>query len=268
MLSQDFVSLMCNVAWYCVENRDSPDLEQTISVMLPAVCKENYPVKHPLVYAHLCNSAARMSAFQGDFESALLRLEEVLKIREAELSEHDAETGGTHNNIGNTHYSLRDFDAALEAHLRAGELWRRSPDFAYSGSGYEWMHNINLCRIHTARGEFEKAKGALVDIGFEEDNFDSPITERLVPEVSETRRLLLIQTSDWYYVGDFYRAQSLLDQALRAYTRCDEICASRSEADSLEGPSSRLMADCLYKMGHVALQQGNHDTARYVCLYP
>lgn len=179
-LSEDFVSLMCNVAWYCVENRDSPDLEQTISVMLPAISMENYQVEHPLVYAHLCNSAARMSAFQGDFETSLVRLEEVLKIRQVELPENDAETGGTHNNIGNTHFSLRNYDAALKAHLDAGTLWRKSPDFVYSGSGYEWMHNINLCRMHTARGEFEKAKNALVKIGFEENNYDSPITERLV----------------------------------------------------------------------------------------
>lgn len=120
---KEFIQLLCNVAWYCVERQDIKYLQQIIDVALGPAISKDFRQDEPYIYAHLCNSAGRLHCLKGDFKQGEKYLKECLEVRKTILSEKDSELGVGYANLGNLFISVGKLDQAVRYEKKALEIW-------------------------------------------------------------------------------------------------------------------------------------------------
>ncbi|KAJ5725138.1 uncharacterized protein N7483_006495 [Penicillium malachiteum] len=117
--SVEYVKLMTNAAWYCAERQGHHDLEATLDNSFTAMKSNGMKETHPLLWAHLCNSAGRLWTQRGEFQMGERYMQECLSIRERELQPGDENIAGVLSNLGKLNVSMAHYEQAVEYQTRA-----------------------------------------------------------------------------------------------------------------------------------------------------
>ncbi|KAJ8132597.1 hypothetical protein O1611_g1026 [Lasiodiplodia mahajangana] len=229
--SDRFCVLMRNASWYCVEVHRIKELEPTVTIAMKAAKATGFADREPKHYAQLCNCASRLWAQQGDFSKALEFMVECRDIRERIESD---DIWSAINNLGNIYMSMGDPQKALETHEECASLF---PDEASAPKHALRTNKLNLGRTLTVLGKFPEAK-ALID---EADRLNDDWLMGI--HINYHRSLLL-------------RAQGHLDRAIEGFEACIKGIEDGTHSQAL------LQAACLYKMGCIYYQIGDHTSAR------
>ncbi|KAI0108877.1 hypothetical protein GGR51DRAFT_558665 [Nemania sp. FL0031] len=229
--SDDFCVLMRNASWYCVEVHLTKELEPTVTIAMKAAKETGFADREPRHYAQLCNCASRLWAQKGNFSKALEFSEECRVIRER----IGKDVWSAINNLGNLYLSIGDPMKALKTHEECASLF---PDEASTKKHVLKMNKLNRGRTLTVLGQFLEAK-ALID---EADrlNDDKPIMRI---HINYHRCLLL-------------RAQGHFEPAIEGFEGCIKAIEEGTHSEPL------LQAACLYKIGCICYQIGDHEAAR------
>ena len=116
----EYVRLMTNAAWYCVERHDHFKLEFVLENAFQVIningMKKDTDL---LLWAHLCNSAGRLWGQRGYFEKGEQYFLACLEIRKGRFERGDENIAGLLSNLGNINLSMARYDIALDYQRQA-----------------------------------------------------------------------------------------------------------------------------------------------------
>jgi len=154
--SPEYVKLMTNAAWYCVERQDHAELESVLENSFQAMVLNKMKETEPLVWAHLCNSAGRLWGQRGYFAKGETYFHECLQIRRMKLGRGDENIAGLLSNLGNLHLSMANYETALDYQKQSLE-WGIVGDQNHISKRGQSIIKINTARVLTDMGRTEEA---------------------------------------------------------------------------------------------------------------
>lgn len=153
----EYVRLMTNAAWYCVERQDHFKLESVLENAFQAININGMKDIDPLPWAHLCNSAGRLWGQRGYFERGERNFLACLEIRKEIFGRGDENIAGLLSNLGNINLSMARYDTALDYQRQALD-WGVVDGRNELSPRAQAIIMINTARVLTDLGHTEEAR--------------------------------------------------------------------------------------------------------------
>ncbi|PKK44314.1 hypothetical protein CI102_10893 [Trichoderma harzianum] len=237
-----YIRLLSNCAWFLYEKGNYHEAQTILVGGLDACEQLKLVSKSPeidIIHAHMLNTSAILDDCGGRFDSQIEKLKEVLEIRKRVLPQDHEEISGVLNNLCLAYESAMQFQEALEYREKSLEVCRKHPK-SMSRETKIQKRELVYSRLLLAMGQLEEAK-------------------KLFPGLS--RYFEIIQ--NWYFIGHLYIIMGNYHFAKRNFQssqRCFSHALKQYEevGKATDHPQA---AACLYKIGRVALEEGDLDKA-------
>ncbi|KAL7784962.1 P-loop containing nucleoside triphosphate hydrolase protein [Trichoderma ceciliae] len=235
--SLQYIQLLSNCAWLLFEKGSNLEAQELLKGGLDAYEKLRNPESNETeaIYAHMLNTNAILDGIRGYFDSAINKYDKVLKIRGHVLPENDEEVSGILNNLCLAYESAMRFEEAFLYREKSLEICWKHPASTSRDTKVK-KRDLAASRLLLATGRLEDAKDlfpGLLEYFQRIDNWF------LIGQ-------LLIPWGNYYYaIKDFRTSKEKFLEALKQY---EEVGQVKYHPDAIA---------CLYKIGRVALEEGD-----------
>ncbi|KAI0872529.1 hypothetical protein GGS24DRAFT_467087 [Hypoxylon argillaceum] len=232
----EFCGALVNCGRYMIETAYFSELEDVAGVAIQAFGALDPSQKRPVLHAYCFNLSGVMWAHRGQFQKAIGNLETALAVRKNQMAEDLDALSWAYTDLGNCTSSLNRHEEALALHETAEKL--RIEDGRLSEATA--VGNQNIGRTLYFLGRFAEAHDRL--------------SQALVQLANSENWAMVAYTR--FVVASVFRAEGKLMEA-----RSEYIAAQESFLHGGKLQTHHFNAACMYKIGCVALQQGDRDEA-------
>ncbi|KAL7788775.1 P-loop containing nucleoside triphosphate hydrolase protein [Trichoderma afarasin] len=236
--SLHYIRLLSNCAWFLYEKGNNIEARTVLIGGLDAC--EKLRGKYgsdeiDVIYAHMLNTSAILDEIRGFFDTQIEKLNQVLEIRKRVLTANHEEISGILNNVCLAYESAMQFSEAFEYREKSLEVCRKHPPSRSRETKFK-KRELVFSRLLLATGRLEEAKDLFPSLL---QYFESIKNWFLIGH-------LFITWGNYHFaVRDFQNSRKCFLHALKQY---EEVGKVMYHPDAIA---------CLYKIGRVALEDGD-----------
>ncbi|KAF2105612.1 hypothetical protein BDV96DRAFT_694735 [Lophiotrema nucula] len=237
-IPKELIQLLCNAAWYLREIHDFEGSLLFVDVGLDAMKQAGTSsAEWELLHAHLLNTRGVVLWNQYDYTESKDALERARDIRSRHMAKDNIELIGTKANLASLVAAEGHYEEAQELYRQAEQDHDESAEDAAAKRLASCRYAATQGRLHTELGNFSKAEDELKrSLGFLNAGEDNILYRRAID----------------YCFGNLRLAERDITDAKHHYGAClDGYPASVTGKDQIRS------CGCYYKLGYIALLEGN-----------
>ncbi|KAL7907170.1 hypothetical protein GGI35DRAFT_486961 [Trichoderma velutinum] len=239
--SLDYIRLLNNYTWLLYEKRKCINTQAVLAGLdaCEKLKRESESGEIDVIHIYLLNTGAIHDGLRGCFDSQIMKLKQVLKMRKRVLTASHTEIAGILYNLCLANESAMRYPKALKYQQKSLEICLMSPESIYRNKELNKRELIRS-RLLLATGRLEEARTLFLVLSH---YFESIKNWYFIGHLS------IIWGNYCFHMRDFKESINGFSYALQQYEKVGKVvCHSDAVA-------------CLYKIGRVALEVGNLDYA-------